>query len=178
MTCTCEGPGQCQVHDVTPENTPGDRRPRVCHDCDAKPGALHDLGCDVERCVLCGGQSISCDCVYEVNGLDPATLEETHPDIYNRGATDEMYEKLDVEIEKAGGRMPWTGIWLGTEECIEYGFYSRWVHRMTGKPMVFPQQPGTWARCKMGDEGAGPDVNRLATECVWDRSKRRFVLPS
>ena len=25
MTCTCEGPGQCQVHDVTPENTPGER---------------------------------------------------------------------------------------------------------------------------------------------------------
>ncbi|MHB8431614.1 MAG: hypothetical protein ACYDDZ_14015 [Acidimicrobiales bacterium] len=28
---TSEGPGQCQVHDVTPENTPGDS-PEVLHD--------------------------------------------------------------------------------------------------------------------------------------------------
>lgn len=33
-----------------------------CHDCGAKPGALHHWGCDCETCPKCHGQSISCDC--------------------------------------------------------------------------------------------------------------------
>lgn len=35
-----------------------------CHDCGIvnKPGHFHHPGCDVERCALCGGQVIGCDC--------------------------------------------------------------------------------------------------------------------
>lgn len=33
-----------------------------CDDCGAMPKEYHDLGCDGERCPVCGGQLISCDC--------------------------------------------------------------------------------------------------------------------
>jgi hypothetical protein len=35
-----------------------------CGDCGAKPGHYHHPGCDLERCPICGGQLISCDCEF------------------------------------------------------------------------------------------------------------------
>jgi len=36
-----------------------------CHDCAVVKGQLHVLGCDVERCPVCKGQVITCDCPYD-----------------------------------------------------------------------------------------------------------------
>jgi hypothetical protein len=47
----------------------------VCHDCGAKEGELHELGCDMERCPVCNIQAISC---YKhcVNGEDGSLKPE------------------------------------------------------------------------------------------------------
>jgi len=37
---------------------PGER----CGDCGAMVGGIHHWGCDCERCPVCGGQMIGCDC--------------------------------------------------------------------------------------------------------------------
>lgn len=49
---------------------PGER----CGDCGSKYGEYHHIGCDVERCGMCDGQFISCDCDYSNEML----IEKNH----------------------------------------------------------------------------------------------------
>jgi len=69
---------------------------RNCHDCGAKPGGTHLDGCDVERCSICGGQYIGCNCeghdkeFARWTGIWPGLAEAdrlgiTLNDIYTRG---------------------------------------------------------------------------------------------
>lgn len=37
--------------------------PGRCPDCNIAPGGQHHPGCDMERCPVCGGQLIGCECL-------------------------------------------------------------------------------------------------------------------
>jgi hypothetical protein len=107
----------------------------TCQECDAKPGELHQLGCDVECCSRCGHQLLLCE--------------------HSLGS-----EKPPPDNE----RMPWSGEWPGVAECREFGWYAK-INRAG---------PG-WVTCAPDDEEAIPDLNRLRSDAVWDRQRKRFV---
>lgn len=133
---------------------------RLCDDCGVAPGEFHKPGCDVERCSRCGGQAISCGCIYEVNGIDQDTMEEDHPDIYCNGPTPEMYARWQAEWGHKD--LPWTGDWPGAAECREFGFWCKWTDR-------------GWERCDASDPEARENLNRLHTEATWDAEAGRWV---
>lgn len=60
--------------------------------------------------------------------------------------------------------IPWTGVWPGEAECIEFGWYAKLV-------------PGSgWVRCMKDDTEASPDLNRLHQgEAEWNKVMGRFV---
>lgn len=110
---------------------------------------------------MCGGQLISCSCIYSFCGIDPATMKETHPQIYSGGPSDEMYAKWDKFYLPL--RMPWTGVWPGVLECREFDFWCYW------------EEGRGWVDCDKDHPGARENLNRLC-ECRWDVNRQRFVL--
>lgn len=131
-----------------------------CPECGVSPTQRHQPGCDIERCPRCGGQAISCDCIYEVNSMDPETLEEKHPAIYKQGPTPAMIEAWEKEW---GCRyLPWTGTYPGLAECQEFGWFARLL-------------PGGWKPCSEHDDGATHDLNRLSRSAIWDAVTQCWV---
>jgi len=118
----------------------------------------------VERCPKCGGQNISCGCIYEENGIDQLTMRETYPEIYMSGPTEEMFEVWDAKW--GSRRVPWSGEYPGTAECREFGFWC----------VEQPNQNPWWKRVPAGTEGASEDLNRLYRETDWDPNLQRRVL--
>lgn len=72
----------------------------ICHDCGCREGEIHEFGCDIERCPFCGGQLISCDCVYEKLNLDCSLGSYT----YEHGLTKEQEERWLKILTERGRR--------------------------------------------------------------------------
>ena len=141
------------------------RDPTRCPDCGTAIGQPHreESGCDVERCVLCGGQAITCDCVFLESGVDVATSMDD--------PTDEMWATYAAVVARFGGPLVWTGEITGEAECREFGWYV--VPRFGDRGSV---------ACPPDTVGAAPDLNRYARACAgrepgfrWDRAARRLV---
>lgn len=146
-----------------------------CNDCGAAPGEMHMSGCDVEQCPLCGGQAISCECVYVVNGISSFDeLEERHPDVFHNGPTEAMTQVFDAEIQKYGGRLPWTGEWPGRAECREFDLWCYWGDRETQEPRAFEEQ-GRWIGCGKDHPNAKADLNALPFTARWDKVQRKWI---
>lgn len=134
---------------------------KTCPNCGVKPGQRHASGCDVAKCPRCGLQLLGCDCIYLISNIEPATLDITHPDVYNNGPTDAMIFRW--EMEWGHREQPWTGEWPGVAECREYGWYAYLV-------------PGRgWVPCPADHPEAMPDLNRLIMEGRWDADKGRWL---
>jgi hypothetical protein len=136
-----------------------------CPDCNAKPGELHHHGCDVERCTFCGRQALSCGCWARQLGV-PADDLDYEP-------TDEEWDVWQAKCEQQG-RIPWTGVWPGIAECREYGLWCYQDPTHYGNPnMHYGHIP-----CDADHPNASEDLNRLYSECVWDRNQKKFVRKS
>jgi hypothetical protein len=74
----------------------------TCHDCGVPNiiGTVHDFGCDMERCTVCGGQFMCCDCAFD----GPfETLEEAQ-------------DELDYQDYLIGLKDYILGYWIDTAE--------------------------------------------------------------
>ena len=70
-------------------------------------------------------------------------------------------------------KIPWSGKWPGEAECEEYGFYSYFDPK---DPKADRVNCGH-IPCDKDDPRASHDLNRLYKECVWDKQKKKLVLP-
>ena len=50
---------------------------KYCHDCGILNGGVHHMGCDMERCPICDGQMICCDCKWNNYSLGKSIVEES-----------------------------------------------------------------------------------------------------
>jgi hypothetical protein len=121
----------------------------TCPACRAKPGELHQLGCDVERCSRCGQQLLSC----------------AH------------YQVGTVQAPPDDERMPWIGEWPGAPECRDFGWWSKRNPDGRGYVPCGPDDPGAEEDLNRLPKEAVWDRRRKRWVPKQQLGGARFVLP-
>ncbi|KKN07683.1 hypothetical protein LCGC14_1064560 [marine sediment metagenome] len=78
---------------------------KVCHDCGAEEGQLHEFGCDMETCPFCGNQLISCECCYNILKIDASEGSWA----YSHGLTESQDKQWECILE-GKGRIPYVRV--------------------------------------------------------------------
>ena len=79
-------------------------------------------------------------------------------------------QKVSCDCErKKSDRLPWTGLWPGTQECIEFGFFCKQGPGKKGALL-------SWSPCSPEDPDAQPDLNRLRQATVWSKKLKKYIL--
>lgn len=123
---------------------------RTCPDCAVPPGAQHEDGCDVARCLADGSQRLGCGW----NASGPRVT-----------VTDLGDGVIGVRPHDCGQDV-WTGEWPGVAECREFGWYAQF-RGAEGLGFVL---------CTPDAPGAREDLNRLAYDARWSPEQARWVL--
>jgi hypothetical protein len=103
-------------------------------------------------------------------GVFPAILHKPNCDVARCMNCGNQYISCTCPVHLAH-RDVWIGEWPGKADCREFGWYCRDADDIGQAGSV------GWIRCNKGDVGATEDLNRLATDAVWDKKLRRYVLP-
>lgn len=80
-----------------------------CHDCAAEPGQPHAPGCDTERCSVCAGQAMVCDCedhdplFAHWTGIWPGKAEAEHLGLDLNEFDEQGYDRIFFVKPAAGG---------------------------------------------------------------------------
>lgn len=83
-------------------------------------------------------------------------------DLHEPGCDVERCPACGKQLISCGCAIPWSGTWPGVEECQRLGWYARMV-------------PGRgWVPCEKDHPDATENLNRLATDAVWNVREQRF----
>ena len=84
-----------------------------CGDCGVRPGGYHHLGCDMQRCPLCRGQLMSCECRFDGDSRCDDSLDDDDDEgfgfRFDDAPVDRYFDANGVPTERR---------WLGGQEVI------------------------------------------------------------
>lgn len=138
-------PTQDQVDRIMLENLT--RADRPCHDCRAAPGRKHTPGCDTARCLVCGGQRLSCGCPEDKGygdvwtGLWPGTIAcyeyglvcYWEGDIPSKGLEAALRFSLNAEADMRLSGAKVKKMFSFRDFVIKYGVKQKYLNSIYGK---------------------------------------------